>query len=247
MSKDDGGILLAGRHLWSLSQNEAILHAKEVVERAPVVTEDPDLYAPLFRNVTVFKSLLNCMSYKLLEMMLQVYVYGDGQRPICHQPHLQGIYASEGWFMKHLEASKRFVTMDPEKADLFYLPYSARQLEMALYVPGSHNMGPLSIFVKDYVNWIASKYPFWNRTHRLDHFLVACHDWAPGPYTVNEHEELRTNAIKALCKADLSEGVFVAGRDVLLPETTIISSPAKKRGNEPYGGYRPLTNMKNDS
>ncbi|KAI4303265.1 hypothetical protein MLD38_038915 [Melastoma candidum] len=216
------------RHLWSLHPNEAVIHAKEEVERAPVVSDDPDLYAPLFRNISVFKR-----SYELMEMMLQVYVYRDGQRPICHQPHLQGIYASEGWFMKHLEANKQFVTKDPEKAHLFYLPYSARQLEMALYVPDSHNMRPLSIFLKNYVNWIASKYPFWNRTHGSDHFLVACHDW--GPYTVNEHEELRTNTIKALCNADLSEGVFVAGRDVSLPETTI-RNPSKPLRN--VGGKR---------
>ena len=42
-----------------------------------------------------------------------------------------------------------------------------------------------------------------------------------GPYTVNEHKELSKNTIKALCNADLSEGVFVLGKDVSLPETTI--------------------------
>ena len=42
-----------------------------------------------------------------------------------------------------------------------------------------------------------------------------------GPYTVNEHPELSKNTIKALCNADLSEGVFIPGKDVSLPETTI--------------------------
>lgn len=42
-----------------------------------------------------------------------------------------------------------------------------------------------------------------------------------GPYTVNEHKELSKNTIKALCNADLSEGIFVLGKDVSLPETTI--------------------------
>lgn len=42
-----------------------------------------------------------------------------------------------------------------------------------------------------------------------------------GPYTVNEHKELSKNTIKALCNADLSEGIFVQGKDVSLPETTI--------------------------
>ena len=38
---------------------------------------------------------------------------------------------------------------------------------------------------------------------------------------MNEHQELSRNTIKALCNADLSEGIFVAGKDVSLPETTI--------------------------
>lgn len=120
---------------------------------------------------------LNSRSYKLMETILKVYIYPDGKRPIFHQPHLVGIYASEGWFMKLMEENRKFVTRDPNKAHLFYLPYSARQLETALYVPNSHNMRPLSIFLRDHVNMIAAKYPFWNRTHGSDHFLVACHDW----------------------------------------------------------------------
>lgn len=120
---------------------------------------------------------LNFRSYELMEMILKIYIYPDGAKPIFHQPHLRGIYASEGWFMKLMGENRQFVTRDPTKAHLFYLPYSVRQLEIALYVPNSHNMRPLSIFLRDYVNMISSKYPFWNRTHGSDHFLVACHDW----------------------------------------------------------------------
>ncbi|XP_010104876.2 probable glycosyltransferase At5g03795 [Morus notabilis] len=202
------------KFIWSLKPNEALEYARKEIERAPLVTDDPELYAPLFLNVSMFKR-----SYELMEMILKVYIYPDGARPIFHQPHLRGIYASEGWFMRLMEGNKQFVTRDPEKAHLFYMPYSARQLELALYKPESHNLKPLSIFLRNYVNKIAAKYPFWNRTHGSDHFLVACHDW--GPYTVNEHKELSKNTIKALCNADLSEGIFVLGKDVSLPETTI--------------------------
>jgi hypothetical protein len=38
-----------------------------------------------------------------------------------------------------------------------------------------------------------------------------------GPATTRDHEELRNNAVKVLCNADLNEG-FVLGRDVSLPE-----------------------------
>ncbi|CAI9095745.1 OLC1v1031745C1 [Oldenlandia corymbosa var. corymbosa] len=160
------------RRIWSLTPHEALLYAKREIENAPLVQDDPDLYAPLFHNVSTFKR-----SYEMMELILKVYIYKEGERPIFHQPHLQGIYSSEGWFLRLMEENKQFVARDPEKAHLFYLPYSARQLQLALYVPNSHNIRPLSIFLRDYVNMIASKYPFWNRSQGSDHFLVACHDW----------------------------------------------------------------------
>ena len=130
-----------------------------------------------FNTTNSFIFPQNVRSYELMELILKVYIYRDGSRPIFHTPHLRGIYASEGWFMKLMEENRQFVTKDPEKAHLFYLAYSSRQLQTALYVPDSHNMKPLSIYLRDHVNWIAGKYPYWNRTHGYDHFLVACHDW----------------------------------------------------------------------
>ncbi|PHT92766.1 hypothetical protein T459_00648 [Capsicum annuum] len=202
------------RSIAALKPNEALAYAKREIEKTPLVTDDPDLYAPLFRNISVFKR-----SYELMELLLKVYIYKEGERPIFHEPHLTGIYSSEGWFMKLMEQNRYFVTKDPEKAHLFYLPYSSRQLQMAVYVPKSHNLRPLSIFLRDYVNMLAAKYPFWNRTHGTDHFLVACHDW--GPYILKDHKELIRNTMKALCNADISKGIFKAGKDVSLPETTI--------------------------
>lgn len=215
-------------HMNLLPPTEALVYAKKEIDHAPLVNEDPILHVPLFKNISIFRR-----SYELMEKTLKVYIYRDGGRPIFHKPSLKGIYASEGWFMKLIEENKQFVTKDPERAHLFYLPYSARQMELALYVPGSHNLKPLSIFLRDYVNKIATKYPFWNRTHGSDHFLVACHDW--GPYTVTEHEELARNTLKALCNADLSENIFIAGRDVSLPETTI---RAPRRPLRYLGGNR---------
>ncbi|PHU08439.1 hypothetical protein BC332_20299 [Capsicum chinense] len=37
-----------------------------------------------------------------------------------------------------------------------------------------------------------------------------------GPYTLKDHEELSRNTIKALWNADISEGIFVSGKDVSL-------------------------------
>ncbi|XP_047329246.1 probable glycosyltransferase At5g03795 [Impatiens glandulifera] len=225
------------RRVWSLTPNAALAYAKKEMENVSSSINDPDpaLYAPIFRNVSIFQR-----SYDLMELILKVYIYEDGERPIFHDPHLQGIYASEGWFMKLMEESRQFLTKDPEKAHLFYLPYSARQLQMALYVPNSHYMRNLSFFLRDYANMLSSKYPFWNRTRGRDHFLVACHDW--GPYTLTEHEELTKNTIKVLCNADASEGIFVAGKDVSLPETTIRNpkKPLRNIGGGKRVSQRPI-------
>ena len=115
-----------------------------------------------------------------MERILKVYIYQDGRRPIFHTPPLNGIYASEGWFMKLLKENRRFVVADAAKAHLFYLPYSSQHLRLSrLYVPDSHNLRPLAVYLRDFVKGLAAKYPFWNRTRGADHFLVACHDWVP--------------------------------------------------------------------
>ncbi|KAF7131495.1 hypothetical protein RHSIM_Rhsim09G0172600 [Rhododendron simsii] len=186
------------RYLRSLTTDEALVYAKKKIGNISSVIDDPDpdLYAPLFRNVSIFQRYMslaliwvNGWSYELMELILKVYIYQDGERPIFHEPNLQGIYSSEGWFMKLMEENRQFVTRDPEKAHLFYLPYSARQLQMALY----------------------------------------------GPYTLTKHEELTKNTIKALCNADVSEGIFAAEKDVSLPETTIRNPKRPLRG---LGGKR---------
>jgi hypothetical protein len=112
-----------------------------------------------------------------MEDNLKVYIYREGEKPILHQPRLNGIYASEGWFMKLMEANKKFITRDPRKAHLFYLPFSSLMLEETLYIPNSHSFDKLIQFLRNYLDMIAAKYSFWNRTGGADHFLVACHDW----------------------------------------------------------------------
>ncbi|KAJ1282916.1 hypothetical protein BS78_03G088000 [Paspalum vaginatum] len=214
--------------IWSTAADEELIYAKKEINSAPLALDDPDLYAPLFRNVSIFKR-----SYELMERFLKVFIYHDGAKPIFHSPELKGIYASEGWFMKLMEVNQNFVVRDPNSAHLFYLPYSSRQLEHNLYVPGSNTIEPLSIFIKNYIDMISAKYQYWNRTKGADHFFVACHDW--GPYTTKLHDELRKNTIKVLCNADLSEGVFIRGKDVSLPETFLRSPrrPLRDIGGRP--------------
>ncbi|GER25127.1 exostosin family protein [Striga asiatica] len=214
----------AMRPRWSSERDQEILSAKQKIENAPVLKSDRELYAPLFRNVSMFKR-----SYELMERVLKIYVYKEGDKPIFHQPILKGLYASEGWFMKLMEGNKNFVVKDPRKAHLFYMPFSSRMLEYTLYVRNSHNRTNLRQYLKDYSEKIAAKYRFWNRTGGADHFLVACHDWAP--YETRHHME---HCIKALCNADVTTG-FKIGRDVSLPETYVRSArnPLRDLGGKP--------------
>lgn len=131
--------------------------------------------------------------------------------------------------MKILESNKRFVTKNPRKAHLFYLPFSSRQLEEVLYVRDSHSHKNLIQHLKNYLDFIGAKYPYWNRTGGADHFLVACHDWAPA-----ETRKYMAKCIRALCNSDVKEG-FVFGKDVSLPETfvRIARNPLRDVGGNP--------------
>lgn len=114
-----------------------------------------------------------------MRKMLKVYVYQEGEKPIWLDPeaNLEGIYSSESWFMKHLITHGKFVTRNPVKAHLFYLPFSSFVLRTNRFIPGSISYQMLTDYANDYVDMIARKHLFWNRTEGADHFLVACHDW----------------------------------------------------------------------
>lgn len=213
----------AMRPRWSSARDQEIIAAKVQIENAPTAMNN-ELYGPLFRNVSKFKR-----SYELMDRTLKIYVYKEGEKPIFHQPILRGLYASEGWFMKLLVGNKQFIVKDPQRAHLFYMPFSSRMLEYTLYVRNSHNRTNLRQYLKQYSEKIAAKYRFWNRTGGADHFLVACHDWAP--YETRHHME---HCIKALCNADVTGG-FKIGRDVSLPETYVHSArnPLRDLGGNP--------------
>ncbi|GKA37263.1 probable glycosyltransferase [Tanacetum coccineum] len=212
---------------WSSTVDQELLNAKRQIENAPIIRNDPALYPSLYLNISRFKK-----SYELMEKTLKVYIYKEGEKPIFHQPTavLKGIYASEGWFMKHMKASKHIVTIKPEQAHLFYIPFSSRMLEVKLYVPESHSRKNLNQYLKNYLDLIVGKYTFWNRTDGSDHFIVACHDWAP-----SETREYMDTCIRAMCNSDVKREGFKLGKDVSLPETTVSNAknPLREVGGKP--------------
>ncbi|XAR53368.1 Xylogalacturonan beta-1,3-xylosyltransferase [Bertholletia excelsa] len=196
------------------------------IESAPIIRDTPELYASPYRNFSMFKR-----SYELMESMLKVYIYREGEKPIFHQPKLRGIYASEGWFMKLMEGSKQFVVRDPRKAHLFYLPFGSKNLRIAFQMQAIASWKRLEKYLDKYKGLIAKKYPFWNRTRGADHFLVGCHDWAP-----RITRDAMGGCIRALCNSNVATG-FKIGKDVSLPVTSIWSSEDPQRD---LGGKPPL-------
>ncbi|KAL6524079.1 hypothetical protein OROMI_031174 [Orobanche minor] len=209
---------------WPSQADRELLNTRKLIEGAQIMETNRHIDVNVYRNYSEF-----VRSYELMEKTLEIYVYTEGERPIFHQPKLVGIYASEGWFMKQMEENKHFVTTDPAKAHLFYLPFSSRLLEATLYAPKSHSYDNLVEHLSRYLQNITTKYHFWNRTDGADHFLVACHDWAPA-----ETSRIMTNCIRALCNAD-AEGEFHFGKDVSLPETFIryAKNPLRDLGGKP--------------
>ncbi|XVF67294.1 hypothetical protein PTKIN_Ptkin10aG0109500 [Pterospermum kingtungense] len=108
-----------------------------------------------------------------MERRFKIFVYPDGDpNTYYHTPmSFSGKYASEGYFFKNIRESSRFLTNDPTKAHLFFIPISCHKMRRK----GLSNENMTST-VQKYVESLIVKYPFWNRTLGADHFFVTCHD-----------------------------------------------------------------------
>lgn len=178
-------------------------------------TQDADYIpnGPMYWNANAFHR-----SYLEMEKQFKVFVYEEGEPPLFHNGPCKSIYSMEGNFIHEIEVNKQFRTRDPEEAHVYFLPYSVTMLVRFVYVRDSHDFSPIRQTVRDYVNIISSKYPYWNRSLAADHVTLACHDW--GPETSNSDHYLRKNSIRGLCNANTSEG-FNPSKDVSFPEINL--------------------------
>ncbi|XP_060217322.1 probable glycosyltransferase At3g07620 [Lycium barbarum] len=211
------------RPQWNSAHERELRIAKLQIESSPIIRNIPEV-ASIFRNYSRFRR-----SYELMERILKVYVYREGEKPIFHQPYLRGIYASEGWFMKLMEKNKQFLVKDRKKAHLFYLPFSSLRLREARSEQNFTHQKDLENHLSDYIGKISRKYHFWNRSRGADHFFVACHDWAPRLTRKNME-----TCIRVLCNSNIAGG-FKIGKDVSLPVTYVRSAenPLKDLGGNP--------------
>ncbi|XP_073136451.1 probable glycosyltransferase At5g03795 [Henckelia pumila] len=179
-------------------------------------TDNTDYYipdGPIYRNALSFHR-----SYLEMEKKLKVFVYEEGEQPVFHNGPCGSIYAIEGNFMSKMERTG-FRTRNPENAHVFFLPFSVAFIVHFIFEKNVPDQWlPMKQTVKDYVDLLAVKYPYWNRSSGSDHFMLACHDW--GPELSKSVPELFKNSIRALCNANTSEG-FQPSKDVSIPEINL--------------------------
>jgi len=112
-----------------------------------------------------------------MEKRFKVYVYKEGDPPLFHNGPCKSIYSTEGNFIHQMEINTQFRTKHPDQAHVFFLPFSVAKMVQFVYARDSHDFGPIRHTVRDYVNVISTKYPYWNRSLAADHFMLSCHDW----------------------------------------------------------------------
>ncbi|KAL1201517.1 putative glycosyltransferase [Cardamine amara subsp. amara] len=177
--------------------------------------DDPDYVplGPMYWNAKAFHR-----SYLEMEKQFKIYVYKEGEPPLFHDGPCKSIYSMEGNFIYEMETDTRFRTNNPDKAHAFYLPFSVVKMVRYVYERNSHDFSPIRKTVRDYIDLVSDRYPYWNRSIGADHFILSCHDW--GPEASFSHPHLGHNSIRALCNANTSER-FKPKKDVSIPEINL--------------------------
>lgn len=111
----------------------------------------------------------------------KIWSYREGDQPLVHNGPMTYIYSIEGQFIDELDASGKspFLAHHPDEAHTFFLPISVRKIADYLYdrpYPYTFHGRLVRIFT-DYINVVAQKYEYWNRSNGADHFMLSCHDW----------------------------------------------------------------------
>ncbi|XP_062107090.1 probable glycosyltransferase At3g07620 isoform X1 [Humulus lupulus] len=190
-------------------------NSKKFLNQTYSPLQDSD-YIPLghiYRNPHAFH-----WSYLLMEKLFKIFVYEEGEPPIFHNGPCKSIYSTEGIFLSLMESDTYFRTWDPDKAHVYFLPFSVAMIVEYLFDPIVRDKAVLQRTVADYVHTISHKYPYWNRSLGADHFMLSCHDW--GPRATWYVPQLYYNAIRVLCNANISEH-FDPKKDASLPEINL--------------------------
>ncbi|KAI8008511.1 putative glycosyltransferase [Camellia lanceoleosa] len=112
-----------------------------------------------------------------MEKLFKIYVYEEGEPPMFHNGPCWSIYSTEGRFIMEMEKGNFYRTKDPDQALVFFLLFSVVMMVQYLYVPGALDYHAIGGAVVDYIDIVARRHPFWNRSLGADHFMLSCHDW----------------------------------------------------------------------
>lgn len=87
-------------------------------------TATEDNYSDVYHSPEAFR-----LNYAEMEKRFKVYIYPDGDPNTFYQTprKVTGKYASEGYFFQNIRES-RFRTLDPDEADLFFIPISCHKM-----------------------------------------------------------------------------------------------------------------------
>ncbi|RZC67210.1 hypothetical protein C5167_010895 [Papaver somniferum] len=137
------------------------------------------------------------LNYAEMEKNFKVYIYPDGDPNTFYQTPRK--------------LTGQFRTEIAELAHLFFIPISCHKMRGK-----GTSYANMTIIVKNYVDSLILKYPYWNRTLvGADHFFVTCHD--VGVRATEGVPLLIKNSIRVVCSPSYDVG-FIPHKDVALPQ-----------------------------
>lgn len=100
--------------------------------------------------------------------MSMAYLYQRDPRP-------RGMFYTNRVYLEQLHSRRDSLVGDPEKASLYFIPVMLTQMSNSLWEAYD--------FLQEAVQWVRSRFPFWNRTDGSDHYIFSGQDlggcWVP--------------------------------------------------------------------
>ncbi|KAL3700100.1 hypothetical protein R1sor_018122 [Riccia sorocarpa] len=173
--------------------------------------EDPDEEEG-WRDSLYHSSVVFGLGYEEMLSSFKIFVYPVNDHAFSALSTLgqEDSRFTDDFFFRLLCRSD-FVTLDPEKADVYFIPLSIRSLWNDELV-GASKIGR---FLNKYVQRIRDDYPYWHRTLGADHAIVVCNDYKEDGS--RNGLELKKNVIQVSCSPLTGAQTFFPHKDFAIP------------------------------